>query len=252
MFDIHCHMMPAVDDGADSLEAACAMARAAAEDGVRAVILTPHCSVPGARFHLLPEQILDRTAQFQAELIERNIPLDILPGAEVLATPDFPSLFARGEYLTLNRSRYFLVEFVFEEDPAFTLYIVETIANAGLIPVIAHPERYRFVHRAPDLVQDWRRLGALLQVNKGSLSGRFGEDARYTATRLLTGRRASLIASDAHGVSQRTPMLFHCKKAVEKLCGTAYAKELFVRMPARILDDLPPDFRKPPAKEDAT
>lgn len=252
MFDIHCHMLPAVDDGADSLETACAMARAAAADGVRAVILTPHCSVPGARFYLLPEQILDRTAQFQAELFERDIRLDVLPGAEVLATSDFPSLFARGEYLTLNRSRYFLVEFAFEEDPAFTLYIVETIASAGLIPVIAHPERYFFVYRVPDLLQDWRRLGALLQINKGSLSGRFGEDARYTATRLLTGRRASLIASDAHGVSRRTPILSHCQKAVEKLCGTAYSKELFVRMPARILDDLPPDFRKPPAKEEAT
>ena len=173
-------------------------------------------------------------------------------GAEVLATPDFPSLFARGEYLTLNRSRYFLVEFAFEEDPDFTIYIVETIAGAGLIPVIAHPERYHFVHRAPDLVQNWRRRGALLQINKGSLSGRFGEDARYTATRLLTGRRASLIASDAHGLSQRTPILSHCQKAVEKLCGTAYSKELFVRMPARILDDLPPDFRKPPAREETT
>lgn len=206
----------------------------------------------GAQFHLLPEQILDRTAQLQAELFVRDIRLDVLPGAEVLATPDFPSLFARGEYLTLNRSRYFLVEFAFEEDPDFTIYIVETIAGAGLIPVIAHPERYHFVHRAPDLVQNWRRRGALLQINKGSLSGRFGEDARYTATRLLTGRRASLIASDAHGLSRRTPILSHCQKAVEKLCGTAYSKELFVRMPARILDDLPPDFRKPPAREETT
>ena len=72
MFDIHCHMLPAVDDGADSTETACAMARAAAADGVRAVILTPHCSVPGAQFHLLPEQILDRTAQLQAELFARD------------------------------------------------------------------------------------------------------------------------------------------------------------------------------------
>jgi len=248
MFDIHCHMMPTVDDGADSLETACAMARTAVEDGVRAVVLTPHCSVPGAPFHLLPEQILDKTAQFQAELFAQDIPLDVLPGAEVLATANFPALFARGEYLTLNRSRYFLVEFAFEEDAAFTLYITKTIAGAGLVPVIAHPERYLFLYRAPGLVQQWRRMGALLQVNKGSLSGRFGEDARYTAIRLLTSQNAALIASDAHGVNRRTPVLSRCKKAVENLCGVSYAKELFVRMPARILDDLPPDFRRSAAK----
>lgn len=158
MFDIHCHMLPAVDDGADSTETACAMARAAAADGVRAVILTPHCSVPGAQSHLLPEQILDRTARFRRSFCAEDS-ARCTAGAEVLATPDFPPLFAARRYLTLNRSRYFLVEFAFEEDPAFTIYIVETIASAGLIPVIAHPERYYFVHRAPDLVQNWRASG---------------------------------------------------------------------------------------------
>lgn len=90
MFDIHCHMLPAADDGADSTETACAMARAAAADGVRAVILTPHCSVPGAQFHLLPEQILDRTAQLQAELFVRDIRLDVLPGRRFLPRRIFP------------------------------------------------------------------------------------------------------------------------------------------------------------------
>lgn len=244
MFDIHCHMLPDADDGADSIETACTMAQAAADDGVRAVILTPHCSAPDAPFYLPAEQILEKTERFKTELSLRSIALDVLPGAEVLATPQFPYFFAHETFLTLNGSRYFLVEFDFEEEPDFTLYILDLITAAGLVPIVAHPERYLFLETAPWLPKQWKQIGALLQLDKGSLNGHFGKDAQYAAVRLLTSHMADVIASDAHGPLRRTPVLSHCKNAVKKLCDEGYVKELFTKMPARILDDLPPDYRR--------
>ena len=120
MTDIHCHILPQTDDGADSMEDALEMARMAAESGVTHLIATPHCNLPFAdekNFTSVP--LLERVLELQTRIKQANIPLNLYPGCEVFCTPDTPSLIRQGKLLTLANTNYLLVEFFFDEDPEF-------------------------------------------------------------------------------------------------------------------------------------
>ena len=182
MIDIHCHILPFADDGADSMEDALEMARMAVDSGVDAMIATPHFHIPDTEEHNVKSA---RLAQHFLQLRERveqaGIPLSLYFGAEILCTTDVPELLKNNQPVTLAGSNYLLVEFFFDEDLAYMDDMLSAIAAQGLTPVIAHPERYFCVQEQPALVYQWLQLGCLTQVNKGSPLGRFGRHAARTA-----------------------------------------------------------------------
>lgn len=204
MIDIHTHILPGLDDGAQDLYDTIEMAVMAYESGTTDIVATPHCNIPGIFENYFGIRYAEAFRSAKRVLEKEQIPINLMPGMEVFATSDLPRLLSDGKIMTINRTKYVLMEFDFEEDPDFTFYILEKTLDVGARPIVAHAERYRFVQGDPKIVEKWREMGIRIQVNKGSFLGRFGSRARHTAYFLLDHGQITSIASDAHGVERRT------------------------------------------------
>ena len=240
MTDIHCHILPFVDDGADSMEDAVEMARMAADSGVTTIIATPHCNLPyGEEKNYIAPALQARFFQLQQAVKAAGIPLTILPGCEVLCTPDTPELLRKGRLLTLAGSRYLLVEFFFDEELSYMDEMLSAIARQNVVPVVAHPERYEAVHRNPRIVERWFRAGYVIQLNKGSILGRLGRRAAWTAEWILSRGLAHVVASDAHSPVMRTTEMSELTRFLYEVCPPEYADILLNRNPSCILHNRP-------------
>lgn len=240
MTDIHCHILPFVDDGADSMEDAVEMARMAAGSGVTAIIATPHCNLPhGEEKNYISRPLQERFFQLQQAVKAAGVPLSILPGCEVLCTPEVPGLLRQGRLLTLAGSRYLLLEFFFDEELRYMDEMLSAVAAQGLVPVVAHPERYEAIHRNPRVVERWFRAGYVIQLNKGSILGRLGRRAAWTAEWILSRGLAHVVASDAHSPVMRTPEMTEVTQFLCEVCLPEYADVLLNINPGRILRDRP-------------
>lgn len=205
MLDLHCHILPGLDDGAESPAVSLEMAAAAANSGVRYIFATPHCNTRSQQKNFRSKALIAAYSELQQLLDENGIPITILSGAEVLARGRFEMHLEADDFMTLNGSRYLLVEFYFDEQAEYMERCLSAVEAAGLVPVIAHPERYYCVQRSPELAEVWAQRGRVLQLNKGSLLGELGEDAFVTAALLLRRGAAAVIASDAHHFRYRNP-----------------------------------------------
>lgn len=239
MIDIHCHILPEVDDGADDMEDALEMAHLAYESGVRAIIATPHSCVPAFSPNFKSVGLLNRFRRLGEEIAAAGIPLKLYSGAEILCTRELPELLESGRLLTLANTRYLLVEFYFNSDPDFISSMLKLIKSNGYIPVVAHPERYETVQERPFLVDEWHDRGYVIQVNKGSITGRLGYHAQQTARWILSNGLAHVVASDAHGAYRRTPMMDRLYRHLEDELADGYSELLLKINPKQIICDKP-------------
>ena len=240
MIDLHCHIIPRVDDGAPSAEAACAMAEHALRSGIDTVVATPHCNLRGARLTAAGTDYDRAFGMLRALLRQHRIPLTVLPGAELFAhRSNLRQLLDGGQLVTLNHSRYLLAEFRFSESGEEISALLAAIARHGLIPVVAHPERYYGLQRMPNYLYDWVNRGIVLQVNKGSLFGRFGRGAQALAGAMLAHGLVGCIASDAHRPDVRTPDLSAAWDYLAERCSEELARCLLEDNPGRILRSEP-------------
>ena len=231
MIDIHCHILPEIDDGAIDMDDTLSMASLAAECGVSAIVATPHCNIPGAPSNYFDDYLKKLIAKTRQTLANEKIPIKLLTGMEVYVTFDLPDLIKQGKILTINQSRYLLVEFNFGEDPEFVEVMVDRLKELKIIPVIAHPERYEFVKFNTDFATILKKKGCVLQSNKGSFLGRYGSSTRDTAFELLRSGVISVVASDAHNCTVRTPYMTEAKRTLEPYCDV---NKLFSLNPRKI------------------
>lgn len=229
MIDLHSHILPGLDDGSQSLEASLAMARMAVDSGVTAMVATPHCADDRTREVYAAWQLL------REALEENEIPLQLYLGMEIFGTPLTARMLQEGRLFTLNGSRYPLVEFSFRSDGEEESRILRSICKTGYRPVVAHPERYRYVQQNPKLINRWYRMGCLIQVNRGSLLGRFGRHAQKMAVELVDRGFATLIASDAHSARVRTPWMEDVRNLLTKEFSPLCAQVLLQENPEKIL-----------------
>ncbi len=204
MIDIHTHILPEIDDGAESLEEAYEMAVMAVRSGVKALVATPHSN---QRVDFLDAELKRQEKAFvelEQILLQEKVPLKLYRGMEIWSSVDIVEKIKLGKLITLNQTSYVLVEFAFDEEPWWIEAMIEELQGAGLVPILAHPERYFCVQEEPNLLQEWRMQGALAQMNKGSILGRFGRGIERTAEVLLRNRLFTCIASDAHHAYIRT------------------------------------------------
>ncbi len=239
MLDIHCHMLPGVDDGSDSMDTSLLMASMAAESGVETVIVTPHCNIPGEAANYPSRELLGRFMALREAIDAAKIPLRILAGAEVFCTADIAELIRAKKLLTLASSRYILVEFAFNEDSIEMNSRLEQIFAEGLTPVIAHPERYNAVQRDRTLPERWFASGYVLQVNKDSIFGGLGQRAKRTAEFILGQGLAHIAASDAHSTYSRNPELARLREHISLNYSEDYARILLEENPKRIIENKP-------------
>ncbi len=238
MIDLHCHIIPCVDDGAESAQVACRMAELSLRNGVDTIVATPHCNLKGSRPNYRGRTYTEVFSMFRALLIQHGIPLRVLPGSEVFAhQSNLRELLEEKRVVTLNHSRYLLVEFNFNTPAEQINNLLNMVRSFGYIPVIAHPERYVAVQNAPWLAVRWYDKGYVIQLNKGSLLGRLGQTACETAQYLLSNQTAHVVASDAHDIRGRAPGFHSLLPLLRDLCPPSYVEKLVEENPYRIVTD---------------
>ncbi len=238
MIDLHCHIIPWIDDGADSAHIACEMAAHALRSGVDTIVCTPHCNISDDIPNYRGRAYDVCFGMFRALLEQRGIPLRVLPGCELFASrSNLRRLLDERRIVTLNHSRYLLTEFNFNDSGERMSAALDAIARRNMIPVVAHPERYDCVQRDPELAAGWFAKGYIIQINKGSLLGLLGERAFHAGTHLLASGIAHVIASDAHDARYRTTGLQSVLPVLERFCSSQYIELLLETNPNRIIHD---------------
>jgi protein-tyrosine phosphatase len=236
MIDIHCHILPCVDDGASDMSQALDMASCAVKEGIICIIATPHF-IEDSFGETTKQRIHDELAVFKKTLIENNINLEVYGGCEVFISPGVPDLVKQGVIFTLNGSRYLLIELPMGSIPIYTEEVFYELELQGITPILAHPERKREVIHRPEILLPYLEKGVLLQVNSGSLTGFYGEKVAKTAWRLLEKGMVHVIATDAHNTRSRAPMVRKAYDMVANRMGQVKAEILFSVNPERILLD---------------
>lgn len=237
MIDIHCHILSGVDDGSYCLSESVEMARVAVESGTTDIIATPHTNAPGIDLNAWDDSFDAALSELNSALEKDRIPLKIHPGSEIYFTPGVLQMLKTGEAMTLNRSRYFLIEFDFYSREQTILDQCEMAASSGLVPVVAHPERYAAVQEDVQTAYRMKRMGCLLQLNSGSLFGAFGRGAQTAANEMLGDTLADFIASDAHSPYMRSPFIADAHEMVSDVYSIDYSDLLFSWNPGLVLAD---------------
>jgi protein-tyrosine phosphatase len=228
MIDIHCHILPGIDDGAKDLSASLEMARLAAQDGINIIVASPHVSDNPAS----PEVIRDITEFLNEQIQVSGLDVQIIRGADVSMNID-PSLIDR---YTIGDTRYFLLEFPHSHMPGNARDVIFRYVSGGFIPIVTHPERNGSVVEDPSIVEGLLESGALVQVTSLSLSGEFGLAAQSCAKFLLKKGWVHFLASDGHSPTWRPPILSDGVRVAAKILGDVRARSLVEKNPLCLLE----------------
>jgi protein-tyrosine phosphatase len=237
VIDLHCHILPGIDDGAPSLEVALAMARAAVNDGITITACTPHI-YPGL-YDNSQEVISKAIADFEIELQRHDIPLTLTIGADTHMAPELLQGIREGRVPTLGHSRFLLLEPPHHVAPPRLEESVFQLLAAGIVPVITHPERLTWIETQYSKMVSLVNGGAWMQITSGSLTGRFGRRPKYWAERMVDERLVHILATDSHHIDKRPPFLAEGREAAARRCGEAEAFNMVDVRPRAILADLP-------------
>ncbi len=221
LVDLHCHLISGVDDGAHDDDESIKMMRVAEEDGTRVIAATPHA-------HRCPADRVPAKVEHLNELARQHgIEVEVVPGIEVRYDPNLFKRFEAGEFLTLNGTRYMLLEaYLSGSWPSSFMRTVAELHEAGIWPVLAHAERYDDVQRDPTMLLDVIAAGVPIQINADSLAGRAERGARPAAEFLISNHMAHVIASDGHNARWRPPRIRPALERVAELAGADYARAI--------------------------
>jgi protein-tyrosine phosphatase len=225
MIDLHCHILPGIDDGAKTLEDSVLMANKAVEQGITHILCTPHHM--NGKYKNKANEVIIRVAKLQEVLNFQNIPLTLLEGQEVRIFGDILKAIDNNEILFTDiDNTYLLIEFPTAEVPAYTEKIFFELLNQGHTPIIVHPERNAYFRENPNRLIPFIEMGVLTQITAPSILGIFGKDIQKTAMQMIKNNLGHMIASDAHNLSQRGFYLKEAYGLIEK----EYSKEKAIKM----------------------
>ena len=237
MIDIHCHILPGMDDGPGSFDEAVAMCRKAAADGIRTIVATPHFK-PGS-YEFAAARIMEAIDILTAELKKRGVDIRILPGAEVTVSPEMIAHLNVGNHLTINGGRYFLTEFSPLSVPADWDKFLLSFLDAGMVPIIVHPERNAWFINHPAALATAVRSGIMVQITAASITGDFGAEARDFSVHLLRNNLVHAIASDGHSADFRPSQLTEAVTLAADVVGRERAEALVTSIPQAIIEGQP-------------
>lgn len=246
MIDLHSHILPSLCDGSQNLETSLGMARLAVADGITHLACTPHI-YPGV-YANSTATITPALYTLQAELYAHDIPLRLVIGADVHMVPEVMDGLKQGRIPTLHGSRYFLLEPSHHVPVPYFLQQIENFLHAGYVPVITHPERLRWLDEYYQDFIEAARMGAWLQVTAAAITGHFGRSAKQCAERLLQDGVVHIIASDAHGIEHRPPIMSGGVAEAIRITGDETEIMRMVQdRPQAILDNAEPESLLLPA-----
>jgi len=235
MIDIHCHILPNIDDGPLSQEESMTMGRRAVEDGVHTIVATPH-TLNGIYTNQI-QAIISEVGTLQETFSKNHIDLRLYAGADVHLCPDMLERIESGDAGTIdNAKRYILLEFPPQTIPSGIKDEVFNLKVHGMTPIITHPERHPLIHHDMDILYELVRMGALCQMTAMSISGDFGGVVMGCAEMLLRNRLIHVIASDAHSSDSRPPVLSQSVEIAAEIMGNYKdAERMVTDVPAAIL-----------------
>ncbi|MCG8553312.1 MAG: hypothetical protein MI799_23145 [Desulfobacterales bacterium] len=233
MIDIHCHILPGLDDGPSNMKRAVDMALCAVRSGTSRIIATPHFK--NGVFKVSPEMVTASVEMFTRELKEKRIALDVLPGAEIRISPEICRQLDQGELLPLGASSYYLFELpdIFIKDGIIKL--LRQLQQREVMPVIAHPERNRTIMRHPEMITELIFEKALFQITGKSITGENGKLSFRIARDMVKEGQVHFVASDGHSLRHRPPCISDTVKAVKKVGGEKAVRTIFEENPAKIV-----------------
>lgn len=233
--DVHCHILPGVDDGAQTIEEACQMLKIAYEEGIRIIVMTPH--------HHPRRGMADITElKKKMRVVRDKIPeigedLRIFLGMEVFFREDILDEIEAGKIKLLGKSGYILVEFSPSDDFAYIRNGLQKVQMKGCKVILAHIERYQCmledIHYAEELID----MGVYIQVNSGSITGDSGREVKKYVKELMKNRFVHLVGTDAHSTERRRPKMKKAMSYVQKRFGNEYAEQIFLRNTVAVLKD---------------
>lgn len=236
MIDIHCHLLPGIDDGARDMDQALSMARVAYDNGIRFSIVTPHIH-PG-RYENSALNITRSWGLFKAELARAHISLSLGMAAEVRLSPEILPLIERDEIPFLGELdgyRVMLLEFPHSHIPPGAEQLVKRLLDLKVRPIIAHPERNKDVIRRRAKIDPFIEMGCFLQLTSSAVAGRFGEGSYERAIELLESDAFMVLATDAHNLKGRYPDLHQGFEAAAEIIGAKAARKLVFDNPMAIV-----------------
>lgn len=231
--DIHCHILPGVDDGSQSPEETKAMLEKAWDEGIQIMVATPHYHKQRGKndIDLIKKQLL-LTRKLAKEVHPK---MQICLGMEIYYGEDVPELLKTGKAVSIRKSRYILVEFSPGDDFQYILNAVRKLQMSGHTVIIAHIERYNCLREDISNVEYLREMGAYLQVNAGSITGSYGRSVKKFLREILKAHLVQLVGTDAHGPEKRSPKMQEAYKEVVKRCGEEYADQIFGQNAKKVL-----------------
>ena len=243
MVDIHSHIINEIDDGSRSIEMTINMLKKAEESGTTDIIATPHFM--RGRFEVEYKEVIQKTEELKKIVKENNIDINIYVGQEVYYSKNLLEYYNDKIIGTINNTKYMLIELPmlgFDIDEVInTIYELQI---RGIVPIIAHPERYKTFIKKPSMINALINEGMLFQMNAGSIAGDFGKDVKKTATKYLEHNIYSVIGSDAHRDRGRDTDM---REALNILEG--HKKEEFINNGRAILENKDVDFKGTTVKE---
>lgn len=202
MIDLHCHLLPGVDDGSKSMDISLKLANDAVRDGIDYALLTPH-HMNGVYLNH-KRAVIQQTQEFQMELDRHKIPLKVFPGQEVRINGDLLTALDRDDILFADEGgRYLMLEFPDDDVPSYTSNMIYELMQRGIIPVIVHPERNTKIMKQPDILYDLLNEGCLSQITASSYVGIFGHKVQKFSKQLIQTGQVYIFASDAHNLPNR-------------------------------------------------
>lgn len=211
MKDLHTHILFGVDDGCKDINESISLLKEAEKQGITELVITPHY-IKSTKYTCNNEEKKKRFIELQETAKKENINIKLYLGNEVYITEDFIKLLKKGEIQTINDSKYLLLEFPMGNMLFNTKDIIYELVVSGYVPVLAHPERYRIFQKHPDHIEEYLRMGVLLQGNYKSLYGKYGKEAKKTLTYYLKKNKITFLGSDCHHEKD-----FKLKKLKKKL-----------------------------------
>ncbi|SMC39644.1 tyrosine-protein phosphatase [Sporomusa malonica] len=234
MLDLHCHIIPAIDDGAKDLDISLKMLEIAQKNGTKAIVATPH--VIEGKWLPSWEQIIDGCHLLKQEGKKFGLNIPIYPGGEVAIHRDILDVVKEPGAYCINSGRYLLVELPAIDIPGFTEEFFFSLQARGITPILAHPERHPVLAKDPEILVEWIRRGVLTQVNGSSLMGRMGERSMKMAEFFLARDMVHCIGSDAHSSRNRNPDLSTTAEKIVGLIGLEKARQILTINPKNIID----------------
>jgi protein-tyrosine phosphatase len=201
MIDIHCHILPGIDDGSQNMEDTIEMARAAVDEGIHTIIATPHHK--NSKYENPKELIIPQVDAVNQVLMNEGIDLKILPGQEVRLYGELIEGIEKNEILNLNHTQYLFIEFPSNHVPRYAETLLFDLQLQEITPIIVHPERNQEIIERPEVLYNLVKKGALTQVTASSVSGHFGKKIKNFSFELIEANLTHFIASDAHNVTSR-------------------------------------------------